>query len=107
MTTAVKANGRFIIVGDEDLVVQLADMLEKMKMVEAKLTRLSRRGSIPSVTGMDANGATGGADGAQSAARELATKAVIVARDAVLFCERLEYTCSRSKPMRVPTQILQ
>jgi hypothetical protein len=107
MTAAARDNGGPIIVADEDLMVQLADMLEKMQIVEAKLARLGRQRPIPGATGVDAGSATGWADRAQSTARELATKAVIVARDAVLFCERLEYACSGLEPIRVPTQILQ
>jgi hypothetical protein len=107
MTTAARDNGGLIIVVDEDLMVQLADMLEKLKMVEAKLARLGRQRPISSATSVDAGSAKGRADGTQSTARELATKAVIVARDAVLFCERLEHTRSGLKPRRVPTQILQ
>jgi hypothetical protein len=69
MTTAARDNGRPIIVTDEDLMAQLADMLEKLKMVEAKLMRLARQGPIPCVTGVDASSATSQPDRAQSTAR--------------------------------------
>jgi len=101
MATATRDNGASVIVADEDLMVHLADMLEKMELVEAKLMRLGQQGSFSSATGADASGTTGTLRRAKSIARKLAMKAVEVARDAVLFCERLDNACGRPKSRRV------
>jgi hypothetical protein len=101
MATATRDNGASVIVADEDLMVHLADMLEKMELVEAKLMRLGQQASFPNGTDVDVSSATGRADRAQSTAHKLAMKAVEVARDAVLFCERLDNACGRPKSRRV------
>ncbi len=101
MTTVARDNSGSVIVADEELMMLLADMLEKMELVEAKLMRLGQQGSFSSATGADASGTTGTLRRAKSIARELAMKAVEVAREAVLFCEQLDNTCDRLKPWRV------
>ena len=89
MATVERDDNLSVIVADEELMVLLADMLEKMELVEAKLMQLRLQGSFPSTPGADASGATGKVDSAKSTAREFAMKAVEVAREAVLFCARL------------------
>ncbi len=101
MATAARDNGGPVIVADEDLMVHLADMLENMKLLESKLMRLGQQGSFAAVTSTDVSSATGWADRAQSTAHEFAIKAVEIARDAVLFCERLDNGCGRPKSRRV------
>jgi len=101
MATAARNSSRSVIVADEDLMVLLADMLEKMELLEAKMMQLGQQGSFPSATGADARGATIREDTAKSTAREFAIKAVGVARDAVLLCGRLDDAHSRLKPRRV------
>ena len=44
---ATVGNGRSIIVADDELMVLLADMLEKMEVVEAELIQLRLQGSFP------------------------------------------------------------
>ena len=101
MATVARNNGRSVIVADEDLMVLLADMLEKMELLEAKVMLLGQQGSFPSATGADTSGPAIRVDTAKSAAREFAIKAVGVARDAVLFCARLDDAHGRVKPRRV------
>ena len=95
--TAARDNGRSIIVADEDLMVQLADILEKMELVEAKLMRLRQQGSFRGASATNA----GRVNGAKSSARTLAIKAVEVAKEAVLFCARFDDSYCRLKPQRM------
>ncbi len=95
MATWQRVNGRSVIVADDKLMLVLAEMLEKMVLVEAKLIQLRLQGSLPSATGADASGATSRVESAQSTARMFAMKAVEVAKEAVLFCARLDNTCGR------------
>ncbi|MGO9486534.1 MAG: hypothetical protein ACLPX9_18480 [Rhodomicrobium sp.] len=99
MATVATDNGRSVIVADEELMLLLADMLEKMELVEAKLMQLRRQGSFPSAIGADAYGATSTVDSTKSAAREFAIKAVDVAKEAVLFCARFDdaYCCLKPR----------
>lgn len=101
MATVARSNSLPVIVEDDELVPILADMLEKMDLIEAKLMQLSRQGTLPGT-------ATGSrVEIAKVTAQALATKAVTVARDAVLFCERLETARSCLEPRRAPTRFLQ
>ena len=100
MATVARVNGRSIIVADDELMVLLADMLERMEVVEAKLIQLRLQGSSPSATGTDAGGATGRVESAKSTARMFAMKAVEVAKEAVLFCARIDNTYGSLKPQR-------
>ena len=81
--------------------VLLADMLEKMEVVEAKLIQLRLQGSFLSATGADVSGATSRAETRQKHCAEFAIKAVEVAKEAVLFCARIDDTYGRLKPRRV------
>jgi hypothetical protein len=101
MASVAKVNGRSIIVADDELVVLLADILEKMDLVEQKLIQLRVQGSLPSATGADASGTTSRVESAKSTARMFAMKAVDVAKEAVLFCARIDNTYGCLKPRRV------
>ncbi len=101
MATLARDNGRSVIVADEDLLLLLAGMLEKMDLVEAKLMQLRRQGPFSSTAGAEASSATSSVDSAKSAARKLSMKAVDVAKEAVLFCAGLDNTYCRLKPRRV------
>ena len=101
MATVARVNSRSIIVADDELMVLLADMLEKMEVVEAKLIQLRLQGSSPIATGADASGAASRAESAKSTARVIAVKAVDVAKEAVLFCAGIDNTYGRLKPRRV------
>ena len=101
MATMARISDRSIIVADDELMGLLADMLEKMELVEAKLIQLRLQGSLPSATGADASGATSRVERAKSTARIFAMKAVEVAKEAVLFCARIDSTYGRLKPRRV------
>ena len=101
MAIVASVNSRSIIVADDELTVLLADMLEKMEVVEAKLIQLRLQGSSLSATGADVSGATGRVESAKSTARIFAMKAVDVAKEAVLFCARIDNTYGRLKPRRM------
>ena len=91
-TVGQRVNSRSIIVADDELMMLLADMLEKMEVVEAKLIQFRLQGSSPSATGADASGATSRVESAKSTARMFAMKSVEVAKEAVLFCARIDDT---------------
>jgi hypothetical protein len=101
MAIVARDNGRFVIVADDELMVLLAEMLEKMESVEAKLIQLRLQGSLPSATGAGASGGACRAKNAKSTARMFAMKAVDVAKEAVLLCDRFDNTYGRLKPRRV------
>ena len=101
MATMARDNGWSAVVANEDLMVLLTDMLEKMNLVEAKLMQLRQQGTSPSPAGADVRHAASQADRVQSTAREIAAKAIEVAREAVLFCSSLDNAYCRLKPRRV------
>jgi hypothetical protein len=101
MATVARVNSRSIIVADDELMVLLAEMLEKMEVIEAKLIQLRLQGSLPSAASEDASGATSRVESTKSIARMFAMKAVEVAKEAVLFCARFDNTYGRLKPRQV------
>ena len=101
MSTGARDSGSFVIVSDDDLMELLADALEMANSVEARMLRIAQQLSLQGATDSLLSEATVRAESAKIAAQKLALKAITIARDAVLLCDRLDDSRSRPKRRRV------